>query len=118
MIPLSILDLAFITEGSSATEALHRSADLAQHEESLGFKRFWLAEHHSMAGIASAATAVVIGYVVGATKTIRAGSILGLDGRPVPIRPQCARCVVIRPPLIWPLLWGCHLHSPAISLLI
>ncbi|MBS1055092.1 LLM class flavin-dependent oxidoreductase [Gluconobacter kondonii] len=74
MIPLSILDLAFITEGSSATEALHRSADLAQHAESLGFKRFWLAEHHSMAGIASAATAVVIGYVAGATKTIRVGA--------------------------------------------
>lgn len=74
MIPLSILDLAFITEGSSATEALYRSADLAQHAESLGFKRFWLAEHHSMAGIASAATAVVIGYVAGATKTIRVGA--------------------------------------------
>ncbi|MCP1237793.1 LLM class flavin-dependent oxidoreductase [Gluconobacter kondonii] len=74
MIPLSILDLAFITEGSSATEALHRSADLAQHAENLGFKRFWLAEHHSMAGIASAATAVVISYVAGATKTIRVGA--------------------------------------------
>lgn len=74
MIPLSVLDLAFITEGSSATDALHRSADLAQHAESLGFRRFWLAEHHSMPGIASAATAVVIGYVAGATKTIRVGA--------------------------------------------
>ncbi|MBS1104038.1 LLM class flavin-dependent oxidoreductase [Gluconobacter sp. Dm-62] len=74
MIPLSVLDLAFITEGSSAADALHRSADLARHAESLGFQRFWLAEHHAMPGIASAATAVVIGYVAGATKTIRVGA--------------------------------------------
>lgn len=74
MIPLSILDLAFINEGSSAADALHRSADLAVHAESLGFRRFWLAEHHAMPGIASAATAVAIGYVAGATKTIRVGA--------------------------------------------
>ncbi|GAN59406.1 hypothetical protein ACI01nite_23520 [Acetobacter cibinongensis] len=74
MIPLSILDLAFINEGSSAADALHRSADLAAHAESLGFRRFWLAEHHAMPGIASAATPVAIGYVAGATKTIRVGA--------------------------------------------
>ncbi|GBR48097.1 LLM class flavin-dependent oxidoreductase [Gluconobacter roseus] len=74
MIPLSVLDLAFITEGGSAADALNRSADLARHAESLGFRRFWLAEHHAMPGIASAATAVVIGYVAGATKTIRVGA--------------------------------------------
>ncbi|MBS1016886.1 LLM class flavin-dependent oxidoreductase [Acetobacter persici] len=74
MIPLSILDLAFINEGSAAAEALQRSADLAVHAESLGFRRFWLAEHHAMPGIASAATAVAIGYVAGATKTIRVGA--------------------------------------------
>ncbi|CAI9120400.1 LLM class flavin-dependent oxidoreductase [Brytella acorum] len=74
MIPLSILDLAFINEGSSAAAALHRSADLADHAERLGFHRFWLAEHHAMPGIASAATAVAIGYVAGATKTIRVGA--------------------------------------------
>lgn len=74
MIPLSILDLAFINEGSSAADALHRSADLAVHAEMLGFHRFWLAEHHAMPGIASAATAVAIGYVAGATKTIRVGA--------------------------------------------
>ncbi len=74
MIPLSILDLAFINEGSVAAEALQRSADLAVHAEGLGFRRFWLAEHHAMPGIASAATAVAIGYVAGATKTIRVGA--------------------------------------------
>lgn len=74
MIPLSILDLAFINEGISAADALHRSADLAVHAEMLGFRRFWLAEHHAMPGIASAATAVAIGYVAGATKTIRVGA--------------------------------------------
>ena len=74
MIPLSILDLAFINEDSSAADALHRSADLALCAENLGFHRFWLAEHHAMPGIASAATAVAIGYVAGATKTIRVGA--------------------------------------------
>src|ERR1700685_3983220 len=70
----SVFDLAFITQGSNATEALHHSLDLAQHAEKWGYKRFWLAEHHNMVGIASAATSVVIGYVAGGTKTIRVGS--------------------------------------------
>lgn len=74
MIPLSVLDLAPITEGSTAAEALRRSLDLAQHAEKWGYNRFWLAEHHSMPGIASAATSVVIAYVAGGTSTIRVGA--------------------------------------------
>lgn len=74
MIPLSILDLAPIVEGASAADALHNSRDLAQHAEALGFKRFWLAEHHNMPGIASAATAVVIGHVAAGTQRIRVGA--------------------------------------------
>ena len=73
-IPLSVLDLAPIPEGSDAGEALRRSLDLAQHAERWGFKRFWLAEHHSMPGIASAATSVVIAHIAGGTSTIRVGA--------------------------------------------
>ncbi len=71
---LSILDLAPIPQGATAGEALRRSLDLAQHAERWGFNRFWLAEHHNMPGIASAATSVAIGFVAGGTKTIRVGS--------------------------------------------
>lgn len=71
---LSILDLALIVEGQTATQALHNSLDLARHAETWGYKRFWLAEHHNMVGIASAATAVAIGYVAGGTSTIRVGA--------------------------------------------
>jgi luciferase family oxidoreductase group 1 len=74
MIPFSVLDLAPIPEGSSAGEALRRTADLAQRAEAWGYRRFWLAEHHNMTGIASAATAVVIGHVAEKTRTIRVGS--------------------------------------------
>jgi luciferase family oxidoreductase group 1 len=74
MIPLSVLDLAPITQGSNAAEALRRSLDLAQHAERWGYRRFWLAEHHSMPGIASAATSVVIAHVAGGTSTIRVGA--------------------------------------------
>jgi luciferase family oxidoreductase group 1 len=74
MIPLSVLDLAPIPEGSNAAEALRRSLDLAQHAERWGYHRFWLAEHHSMPGIASAATSVVIAHVAGGTSTIRVGA--------------------------------------------
>ena len=74
MIPFSILDLAPIPEGSTAADALRNSLSLAQHAERLGFQRFWLAEHHNMPGIASAATAVVIAHIAGGTKTIRVGS--------------------------------------------
>ncbi len=74
MLPFSILDLAPIAEGRTAADALHNSLQLAQKAEELGYRRFWLAEHHGMAGVASAATAVVIGYVAGGTRTIRVGS--------------------------------------------
>jgi luciferase family oxidoreductase group 1 len=74
MVPLSVLDLAPIPEGSDAAEALRRSLDLAQHAERWGYQRFWLAEHHSMPGIASAATSVVIAHVAGGTSTIRVGA--------------------------------------------
>ena len=73
-IPFSLLDLAPITEGSGPVEALKNSLDLAQHAERWGYHRFWLAEHHNMPGIASAATAVVMAHVAGGTKTIRVGS--------------------------------------------
>ena len=74
MIPFSVLDLAPIPEGSDAREALRRSLDLAQHAERWGYHRFWLAEHHSIPGIASAATSVVIAHVAGGTSTIRVGA--------------------------------------------
>ena len=72
--PLSILDLAPITEGSDVGRALHNSLDLARHAERWGYHRFWLAEHHGMPGVASAATAVVIGHVAAGTRTIRVGA--------------------------------------------
>ena len=71
---LSILDLAFIPEGATPADALKNTLDLAQRAERWGYHRFWLAEHHNMVGIASAATPVVIGYVAGGTRTIRVGS--------------------------------------------
>src|SRR5476649_1021796 len=74
MIPFSVLDLAPIVEGGSAAQAFRNTLDLAQHAERWGYHRYWLAEHHNMPGIASAATAVVIGHVAAWTKTIRVGS--------------------------------------------
>jgi luciferase family oxidoreductase group 1 len=74
MIPFSVLDLSLIVEGTTATQALRNTLNMAQHAEQLGYNRYWLAEHHNMPGIASAATSVVIGYVAGGTKTIRVGS--------------------------------------------
>jgi luciferase family oxidoreductase group 1 len=74
MVPFSVLDLSPITAGSHAGAALRNTLDLAQHAERWGYQRYWLAEHHNMTGIASAATSVVIGYVAGGTQTIRVGS--------------------------------------------
>ncbi|MGL4291129.1 MAG: LLM class flavin-dependent oxidoreductase [Phreatobacter sp.] len=74
MAELSVLDLAPVVQGATPGDALRNSLDLARHVERLGYKRFWLAEHHNMVGIASAATAVAIGYVAGGTSTIRVGS--------------------------------------------
>ncbi len=74
MVPLSVLDLSPIPEGGDAAQSFRNSADLARHAEKLGYRRYWLAEHHNMPGIASAATAVVIGHVAAATSTIRVGA--------------------------------------------
>src|SRR5512133_98945 len=74
MIPFSVLDLSPITEGSTAAQSFRNTLDLAQHAERWGFNRYWLAEHHGMPGIASAATAVLIGHVAGGTRTIRVGA--------------------------------------------
>lgn len=70
----SILDLCPVPEGHSAADAMQNTADLAQHAEALGYHRYWMAEHHNMPGIASAATAVLLGHVAGKTKTIRVGA--------------------------------------------
>ncbi len=74
MIPLSVLDLSPITEGSDAAQSFRNSRELAQNAERFGYRRYWLAEHHNMPGIASAATSVLIGHVAGATNTIRVGA--------------------------------------------
>ena len=74
MIPLSILDLAPVTVGSTPAQTFANTLDLARHAERLGYRRFWLAEHHNMPGIASAATAVLIGHVAGGTSSIRVGA--------------------------------------------
>jgi luciferase family oxidoreductase group 1 len=74
MIPLAVLDLAPIAEGSTAAVALRNTVDLARHAEQWGYRRYWLAEHHNMPGIASSATAVVIGQVAASTKSIRVGA--------------------------------------------
>src|SRR5918998_5751692 len=73
-LPVSVLDLAQIPEGGTARTALHRSRELARRAEELGYHRFWLAEHHNMPGIASAATSVAIGFVAEGTSTIRVGA--------------------------------------------
>lgn len=74
MIPFSILDLSPIPKGGSAAVALRNTLELAQHADNLGYQRYWLAEHHNMPGIASAATSVAIGHVAGGTRNIRVGS--------------------------------------------
>lgn len=74
MIPFSVLDLAPVTEGSTPTQAFANMLDLARWAEHLGYQRYWLAEHHNMPGIASAATAVLIGHVAGGTSTIKVGA--------------------------------------------
>ncbi len=74
MVPLSVLDLSPIVEGGTAADSYRHTLDLAQHAERWGYRRFWLAEHHNMPGIASAATAVLISYVGAGTTTIRVGA--------------------------------------------
>ena len=74
ILPLSVLDLAPIVEGSTAAESLRHTLDLARHAEGWGYHRYWLAEHHNMDGVACSATAVLVGHVAGGTQTIRVGS--------------------------------------------
>lgn len=74
MTPFSILDLSPITEGGTAAESFRNTLDIAQHGEKWGYQRYWMAEHHGMPGIASAATSVLIGHVAGGTSTIRVGA--------------------------------------------
>ncbi|MCA0187978.1 MAG: LLM class flavin-dependent oxidoreductase, partial [Proteobacteria bacterium] len=74
MIPLSVLDLSPVPEGQRAGQALASSRGLARHAESLGYNRYWVAEHHNMPGIASAATAVVIAHLAAGTSRIRVGA--------------------------------------------
>jgi luciferase family oxidoreductase group 1 len=71
---LSILDLTFVPEGGTPADGLRRALELAQHAEHWGYRRFWLAEHHNMVGVASAATSVAIGYIAGGTREIRVGA--------------------------------------------
>ena len=87
---LSVLDLCPVLAGGSAADALRRSLDLARHTEKLGYHRYWVAEHHSMPGIASAATSMVIGHIAGGTSTIRVGSggIMLLNHAPLVIAEQ------------------------------
>ena len=70
----SVLDLAPVAEGSTPADALHNSLELAQHTEQLGYSRYWVAEHHNIISVASAATSIIIGYIASGTKNIRVGS--------------------------------------------
>jgi luciferase family oxidoreductase group 1 len=99
MIPFSVLDLSPILEGGDAGQALRNSIDLAQHAERLGFDRYWLAEHHNMPGIASAATAVVIAHVAQATTTIRvgAGGVMLPNHAPLVIAEQFGTLAALHP---------------------
>jgi luciferase family oxidoreductase group 1 len=99
MIPLSVLDLSPIIQGSDASQSLANTLDLARHAEQLGYNRYWLAEHHNMRGIASAATAVVIGHVAGGTSTIRvgAGGIMLPNHAPLVIAEQFGTLAALYP---------------------
>ncbi|HEY4348893.1 MAG TPA: LLM class flavin-dependent oxidoreductase [Gaiellaceae bacterium] len=96
---LSVLDLAPIVDGSSPAEALRNSLDLARHVEALGYRRFWLAEHHNSVGIASAATSVVIAHVAAGTETIRvgAGGIMLPNHSPLVIAEQFGTLEALHP---------------------
>src|SRR6266481_8689248 len=99
MVPLSVLDLSPITEGSDAGQALRNSLDLARHVEALGYRRFWMAEHHNLPGIASAATAVALAHVAAGTKNIRvgAGGIMLPNHAPLLIAEQFGTLAALHP---------------------
>src|SRR3984957_4934310 len=99
MIPLSVLDLAPVPEGSDAGQALRNSLDLARHVEALGFVRYWMAEHHNLPGIASAATAVALAHVGAGTDTLRigAGGIMLPNHAPLLIAEQFGTLAALHP---------------------
>jgi luciferase family oxidoreductase group 1 len=99
MLPLSVLDLSPVAEGSDVGQAIRNTVDLARHAERLGFHRYWLAEHHNMPGIASAATSLVIGEVARATQTIRvgAGGIMLPNHAPLVIAEQFGTLAALHP---------------------
>ncbi len=99
MTAFSVLDLSSIVEGSNAGRALANSRDLARHAEALGYKRFWMAEHHGMSGIASAATAVALAHVADGTSTIRigAGGIMLPNHSPLVIAEQFGTLAALHP---------------------
>src|SRR5215469_4246485 len=99
MAKISVLDLAPIVEGGDAGEALRRSLDLARHAEALGYHRFWMAEHHNMPGIASAATAVALAHVGAGTSTIRigAGGVMLPNHAPLVIAEQFGTLAALHP---------------------
>jgi len=99
MVPLSILDLSPVPEGSDAGQALRNSIDLARHAEDLGYQRFWMAEHHNMPGIASAATAVALAHVAAATRHIRigAGGIMLPNHAPLMVAEQFGTLAALHP---------------------
>jgi luciferase family oxidoreductase group 1 len=99
MVPLSVLDLSPIAEGSDAGHALRNSADLARHVEALGYRRFWMAEHHNLPGIASAATAVALAHVAAGTEHIRigAGGIMLPNHAPLVIAEQFGTLAALHP---------------------
>lgn len=99
MIPISVLDLSPIVEGGNASDSFKSTLDLAQHAERWGYQRYWLAEHHGMPGIASAATAVLIGHVAGGTSRIRvgAGGIMLPNHSPLAIAEQFGTLALLYP---------------------
>jgi luciferase family oxidoreductase group 1 len=99
MVPLSVLDLAPITEGGDAGQALRNSLDLARHVEALGYRRYWMAEHHNLPGIASAATAVALAHVAAGTRGIRigAGGIMLPNHAPLQIAEQFGTLAALHP---------------------
>src|SRR5437762_13566983 len=99
MVPFSVLDLSPITEDSDAGQALRNSLDLARHVEALGYRRYWMAEHHNLPGIASAATAVALAHVAAGTTSIRigAGGIMLPNHAPLVIAGQFGTLAALHP---------------------
>src|SRR5438270_14054252 len=99
MVPLSVLDLSPIVEGGDAGQALRNSLDLARHVERLGYRRFWMAEHHNLPGIASAATAVALAHVAAGTTSIRigAGGIMLPNHAPLVVAEQFGTLAALHP---------------------